>query len=64
MAWYSIGTENGEKEQNEARIFHCPECEPSKTMVIETVFPLTIWGGSIVTYSCNACGYRDDILID
>lgn len=64
MAWYSIGTECGEKEANGVRILHCPECDPSKTMEIEAVFPLTVWGGSIITYFCNACGYRDDILID
>jgi len=63
MAWYSIGTENGEKT-DDVRILHCPECDPSKTMEIETVFPLTIRGGSIITYYCNACGYRDDILIE
>ena len=64
MAWYSIRTENGEKEHNDAMIMHCPTCEPSKIMGIEGVFPLSIWGGSVITYFCKACGYRDDVLVE
>jgi len=64
MAWYSIRTESGTKQDEAVKILHCPACDPSKTMEIEAVFPLTIWGGSIVTYLCSACGYRDDILIE
>ncbi len=63
MAWYSIRTETGTKH-DDVKVIPCPECDPSKTMEIEAVFPLSLWGGSIVTYLCRVCGYRDDILIE
>jgi len=64
MSWYSIRTESGEKKADNIWILHCPECDPPRTMEIEAVFPMTLWGGSIITYCCSTCGYRDDILVE
>lgn len=63
MTMYSIRTETKLK-QHGGWIFNCPQCQPDKIMNIDAVFPLTICGSSVVTYLCDRCGYRDDVLMD